>query len=295
VGEAAETHTPTIEDTVSTAYAQDCGGFTVSLEPQTLSSPTLNVADFLTVDPATGALSLSTTDYSHLGTHAVKMKVTSTGYDQTGIHANGNAGNLPTLSYSFDVKIDMCPLDFYANTIPTDQTASVGQPSATGTGFYDFADFPESTCSAFYPGYTYSEYIECHDASLAPVDCALLGVTVNEASNSVSFAVTDPSYIGQYTVSVIKRAIEDLQAVYDAYFPGRSYEADRIVTTQFTMSVECLAAIVQTPTADLTYLVGSGAVDTGVYMFQESTNCNYGFTTTATGQPAFASHTPADT
>jgi len=33
VAQAAETHSPTIQNTVSTAYAQDCGGFTVSLEP----------------------------------------------------------------------------------------------------------------------------------------------------------------------------------------------------------------------------------------------------------------------
>jgi len=130
------------------------------------------------------------------------------------------------------------------------------------------------------------------------VDCALLGVVAGIASNFVSFAVTDPAYIGQYTVSVSFRANEDLQAVYDAYFPGRSYEADRIITSQFTLSVEfefCAATIVQTPTPDLTYNLGSGAVDTGAYTFQDSANCNYGFTTTATGQPAFASHTPADT
>jgi len=128
------------------------------------------------------------------------------------------------------------------------------------------------------------------------VDCALLGVVAGIASNFVSFAVTDPAYIGQYTVSVSFRANEDLQATYDAYFPGRSYEEDRIATAQFTLSVEpCAATIVQTPTPDLTYNLGLGAVDTGAYTFQDSANCNYGFTTTATGQPAFASHTPADT
>jgi len=226
------------------------------------------VADFLTVDPATGALSLSTADYSLAGTHQVKMKVTSTGYDQRGIHANGNAGNLPTLSYTFNVKIDMCELDFYANIFPTDQTVIVGQPSSTGNGFYDFADFPNPICYVGYSGYTFSEYIECHDASLAPFDCATLGVTFDDPNNSVSFAVTDPAYIGQYTISIIKKANEDLQATYDAYFAGRSYEVDRIVTTQFTLTVEpCVATIVQTPTLDLAYFVASGAIDTGAYTF----------------------------
>jgi len=130
VGQTAVTNAPTIEDTVSAAYTQNCGSFTVSLETQTLSSPTLTVADFLTVDPTTGALSLSTSNYSHLGTHTVKMKVTSTGYDQTSI-TNGSAGNLPTMSYTFDVKIDMCPLDITVNTSPTDQTARVRQTSST--------------------------------------------------------------------------------------------------------------------------------------------------------------------
>jgi len=227
------------------------------------------VAEFITVDTATGALSLSTADYSHLGTHQVKMKVTSTGYDQTGIHANGNAGNLPTLSYTFDVKIDMCPLEFYANVLPTDQTAIVGQPSSTGNIFYNFADFPAQICKFLYSGYTFSEYIECHDSSLASVDCATLGVSFDDPNNSVSFAVTDPAYIGQFTISVIKRANEDLQAAYDAYFAGRSYEVDRIVTTKFTLTVEpCLVAIVlQTLTPDLVYFVGSGAIDTGAYTF----------------------------
>ena len=196
------------------------------------------------------------------------MKVTSTGYDQRGIHANGNAGNLPTLSYTFNVKIDMCELDFYANIFPTDQTVIVGQPSSTGNGFYDFADFPNPICYVGYSGYTFSEYIECHDASLAPVDCATLGVTVNDAVNSVSFAVTDPAYIGQFTILVIKRVNEDLQGIYDAYFAGRSYEVDRIVTTQFTLTVEpCLTTVLQTPTPDLAYFVGLGAIDTETYTF----------------------------
>ena len=112
VDQATVTHAPTIKDTIGATYGQNCGGFTVSLETSTLSTPILNVADFLTVDPATGALTLgtATTDFSHLGTHTVKMKVTSTGYDQKGIDANdGSAGNLPTLSYTFDVKVDMPP------------------------------------------------------------------------------------------------------------------------------------------------------------------------------------------
>ena len=55
----AVTHTPYIRDTIGEAYPQDCGTFTVSLEPNTVSGPTLTVADFLTVtNPATGALSL---------------------------------------------------------------------------------------------------------------------------------------------------------------------------------------------------------------------------------------------
>jgi len=166
VTQAPVTHAPTIEDTIGATYGQDCGGFEVSLETSTLSSPILNVADFLTVEPATGALTLgtATTDFSHLGTHTIKMKITSTGYDQSGIDANGSAGNLPTLSYIFDVKVDICT-----------------------------------------------------------------------------------------------------------------------------------ATIVQTPTTDMMYFLGSGAVDTGAYTFQDSANCNYGFTTTATGQPAFASHTPTNT
>ena len=57
----------------------------------------------------------------------------------------------------------------------------------------------------------------------------------------------------------------------------------------------CAATIVQTPTVDMTYILGSGTVDTGDYTFQDSANCNYGFTTTTTGQPAFASHIPTDT
>ena len=134
VKQAAVTHTPSIEDTIGATYGQDCGGFEVSLETSTLSSPILNVADFLTVDSATGALTLgtATTDFIHLGTHTVKMKVTSTGYDQTSI-TNGSTGKLPTLSYTFDVKVDMCPLDHVAVLLPTDQTAIVGQTSSTGT------------------------------------------------------------------------------------------------------------------------------------------------------------------
>jgi len=120
---------------------------------------------------------------------------------------------------------------------------------------------------------------------------------VNTIGNSLTFAVTDPVYIGQYTVSIFQRANEDnIQATYDAYFAGRSYEADRIASSQFTLSVEpCISTIVQTPTTDMTYYLGLGAVDTGAYTFLDSANCNYGFTTTATGQPAFASHTPTNT
>ena len=214
------------------------------------------MANFLTVNPATGAVSLSTADYSHLGTHTVKMKVTSTGYDQTSI-ANGSAGNLPTMSYTFDVKVDMCPIDISANILPTDQTAIVGQPSSTTNLFYGFTNFPDPTCYNGYSGYTFSGYIECHDASLVPVDCAALGVTMDDPNNKLTFAVIDPTYIGQYTISVIKRANEDLQATYDAYFTGRSYATDRKVTTQFTLTVEpCLTTILQTPTPTLTYLVG---------------------------------------
>jgi len=129
-------HTPTITDTISAAYpGQNCGGFTVSLEAQTLSSPTLNVADFLTVDPNTGTLTLATSSLDHLGTHTVKMLVSSTGFDQTAVDADGSAGNLPTLHYTFDVEVTMCPLKMTATLRPLDQIAVLGQPSTTGSIF----------------------------------------------------------------------------------------------------------------------------------------------------------------
>jgi len=72
-------------------------------------------------------VTLSTTNAAHLGTHTVKMLVESTGFDQTNVDAtNGSAGNLPTLLYSFDVEVTMCPLDMTPTLLPQDQIAVVG-------------------------------------------------------------------------------------------------------------------------------------------------------------------------
>jgi len=73
---------PAIADTINRAYpGQNCGSYTVSLEASTISSPIFTVADFLTFDPITGALTLVTNNLDLLGTHTVKMLVKSTGYD----------------------------------------------------------------------------------------------------------------------------------------------------------------------------------------------------------------------
>jgi len=82
ISQASVVHVPTIADTINRAYpGQNCGGYTVSLEASTISSPTFTVADFLTFDPFTGALTLVTNNLDLLGTHTVKMLVKSTGYD----------------------------------------------------------------------------------------------------------------------------------------------------------------------------------------------------------------------
>jgi len=60
---------------------------------------------------------------------------------------------------------------------------------------------------------------------------------MDDPNNKLTFAVTDPALVGTYTIKVIKRANEDLQATYEAYFTGRSYATDRIITTSFTLTV----------------------------------------------------------
>lgn len=125
------------KDTVGFYHGQDCGKYTVSIEPEL---PFIKLSSSGVPGPRnypfTDTITISGHTLEHIGSYNLVMKIEQVIENGDGYRAE-YFSTMPSITYNFVVNIDPCRIIAIIDDAPDPLTYVIGDPTRTA-GFYNF-------------------------------------------------------------------------------------------------------------------------------------------------------------